>query len=114
MNDLKPIDIKNRVIELCKLNNITITKMCEDTYITRATIYNWSNCLPSLDTIINLSKYFNVPITYILGISNNRVSVNSLEKKNKIDELNSYLDKLSIEDIDILLRISKSIYFSDV
>lgn len=59
-----------RIDELCRKNGITVTKLCKDTAIPRATLSDYKmGRIKSLSTtvVVAIAEYFSVSIDYLLG-----------------------------------------------
>jgi transcriptional regulator with XRE-family HTH domain len=66
--------LKNRIKELRKEKELTQGELARIIHLTRSSIagYESGSKIPTIDTIIDLSNYFNVTTDYLLGVSNLR------------------------------------------
>lgn len=69
--------------------NLTIIKVATECSISDSTLYNYiaGERLPSLATLVELSRVLNCSTDYLLGITNNPLKLNDLEKLKKDKEL---------------------------
>ena len=81
----------------------------------RSSYANWENgeTLIPLDKLDQLSVFYNVPISYLLGIENNYNRYKNIGKMNynlMLDKLNQLKDNLSLtyQEIGDYLKVSKS------
>ena len=81
----------------------------------RSSYANWENgeTLIPLDKLDQLSVFYNVPISYLLGIKNNYNRYKNIGKMNynlMLDKLNQLKDNLSLtyQEISDYLKVSKS------
>ena len=81
----------------------------------RSSYANWENgeTLIPLDKLDQLSVFYNVPISYLLGIKNNYNRYKNIGKMNynlMLDKLNQLKDNLSLtyQEIGDYLKVSKS------
>lgn len=100
-------ELYNKINELCKLNNISISSLCLATGISRSTLSELKagrNKSISSDNLSKIADYFKVPSDYILGKIN-------LENQ----ELNEYLEVLaSREELRMLFKLAKDASKDDV
>ena len=70
MNNLQ---IAKTIKELCKQNNVSISKMLADCNLTKSFIYDLEvrNSAPSVDKILAIADYFNVSVDFLLGRTDN-------------------------------------------
>lgn len=68
----------SRLKELRVSKNLTMDKLGKDIGVTRSTISNLENeqRKPSLDMVIKLADYFQVPVDYLIGRTNEEVIKN--------------------------------------
>lgn len=92
------IKTAERIQELRILNNLTQSQLAKKLGISRNAVNLWEISLsyPSLHSLIELAKIFNVSTDYILGLENNKV----------ID-----VSELDNEELEILNKLL--IYFSN-
>ncbi len=88
-----------RLKELRQKNNLTQFQLAEilNLSISSITMYENGRRLPDIPTIINIAKYFNVSVDYLIGNSD-------IPNTNIISEseLLNLINKLSQEKLDIL------------
>jgi len=100
-------ELYNKIDELWKLNNISISSLCLATGISRSTLSELKagrNKSISSDNLSKIADYFKVPSDYILGKIN-------LENQ----ELNEYLEVLaSREELRMLFKLAKDASKDDV
>lgn len=94
----------NRLKELRKEKGLTLSDVQKDTGINRATYNNYENgkTEPRLETWNKLAEYYQVPVTYLQGISSERDAV-----KNAIDvfsKLGPYSTNYNLSEADKLLH----------
>ena len=63
------MNVKEKLLELRKENNLTQDEMAEKLMVSRQAISRWENgeTVPSIDTFIIISKTFGASIDYLLG-----------------------------------------------
>lgn len=65
----------NKIIEsiknMCKNNNITVTKLEETLGMSQGLIGRWTKSDPSLSKIVDIAEYFHVSLDDVVGFSNN-------------------------------------------
>lgn len=94
-------EIGNRLRELRESRNISMDKMCEDlskyygVNLAKSTVSKWENgkAEPSLAYARILTKYFNVTLDYIIGLSDNK---NEKEQKDVADTLAAHFEGKNI------------------
>lgn len=71
----------NRIKELRKEKGKTLDEMERETGIKRGSINNYENkkSQPRMETWQKLAFYFDVPVEYLMGVSDHRYSVNTLD-----------------------------------
>ena len=104
---IKMSELYNKIDELCKLNNVSISLLCLATGISRSALSELKagrNKSISSDNLSKIADYFRVPTDYILG---------KMNQDN--NELNEYLDILaSREDLRMLFKLAKDASKDDV
>ena len=87
----------------------------------RSSYANWENgeTLIPLDKLDQLSVFYNVPISYLLGIKNNYNRYKNIGKMNynlMLDKLNQLKDNLSLtyQEIGDYLKVSKSTAYREI
>lgn len=61
----------NSIRELCKKNNITITKLEEELKFSQGLISRWKDKTPSLDKIVDIADYFHISLDEVVGYNQN-------------------------------------------
>ncbi len=71
--------------QLLQKNGVSAYKVSKDTGISQVTLSNWKNGIstPKQDKLKIIADYFNVSLSYIMGIEEKEVYENELEAKNK-------------------------------
>ena len=104
---IKMSELYNKIDELCKLNNVSISSLCLATGISRSALSELKagrNKSISSDNLSKIADYFRVPTDYILG---------KMNQDN--NELNEYLEILaSREDLRMLFKLAKDASKDDV
>lgn len=62
------VNVGNKISEYRKLNNLTQDELADKLFVTRQALSKWENgtSIPSIDTIIELSKIFNISFEDLL------------------------------------------------
>ena len=86
---------KNRIAELRKNKKISQAQLAKETGLTRQAIslYEIGKREPKLETWLKLADFFDVPVSYLQGISNNRITLQTvdryiIDKKSKDEPIN--------------------------
>lgn len=58
--------IYNRIITLCKENQMSVSELEEKLGLSRSTIIKWKNTFPTSKQLLDISDYFNISIDYLL------------------------------------------------
>lgn len=58
----------DKIKELCKQNDITVTQLERNLSFGNGTIHRWSKNQPSIDKVVKVAKYFSVSINYLLDM----------------------------------------------
>lgn len=56
-----------KVKKLCKEKGISIYSLEKELKLSNGSIIKWNKSIPRAETMLKLSKYFNVPIEYFLS-----------------------------------------------
>ncbi len=56
-----------RIKQLASERGISISKLEKETGLANATIRNWEDSNPQIDTLIKVARYFQVPIEELIG-----------------------------------------------
>lgn len=96
----------DRFAQLLKENNLTCYKVSKDTGIATATLSDWKNekSVPKVEKLKIISKYFDVSIDWLLGVSDIRQPFNNDESETFLDEYN----KLSNNQKETIMKIISS------
>ena len=91
-------------------NNITQEKLSKMLNINRNNLsrIETDKSAPTSDILYNLAKIFNISIDTLLEI--NKIEENSLQKKEKISKITKYCNNLSLQELDFLIKIIKSMH----
>lgn len=73
---------KNRIAELRKNKKISQAQLAKETGLTRQAIslYEIGKREPKLETWLKLADFFDVPVSYLQGISNNRITLQTVDR----------------------------------
>lgn len=88
----------DRFVDLCELNKVTLNKAATDIGLSNSTVTKWkkTGATPQTTTLNKISEYFNVSISYLIGID----ETNTKEKAATVSG-----DDLSERDIEILKKV---------
>lgn len=91
-------------------NNISQEKLSKMLNINRNNLsrIETDKSAPTSDILYNLAKIFNISIDTLLEI--NKIEENSLQKKGKISKITKYCNNLSLQELDFLIKIIKSMH----
>ena len=91
-------------------NNISQEKLSKMLNINRNNLsrIETDKSAPTSDILYNLAKIFNISIDTLLEI--NKIEENSLQKKEKISKITKYCNNLSLQELDFLIKIIKSMH----
>ena len=91
-------------------NNISQEKLSKMLNINRNNLsrIETDKSAPTSDILYNLAKIFNISIDTLLEI--NKIEENSLQKKEKISKITKYCNNLSLQGLDFLIKIIKSMH----
>ena len=96
----------NRIEELCKEKNITVTEMCRELKITRSSLSELSSGRAksiSADKVSKIADMFEVSASYITGETEQKKPL-----VNDDEELTEYLDELkNRSEMRMLFKLSK-------
>lgn len=69
-------DLKKRLKELRKENNLSQKELADDLNMPRSTVASWElgNRIPKISHIVALAEYYDVTIDYLLGLSEGKNS----------------------------------------
>lgn len=75
--------LRNRIAELRKHKGLTIQQVADGIGVSNGTIsrYEKGSREPKLETWIKLASFFNVPVPYLQGISDDKISVHAHNQK---------------------------------
>ena len=95
--------LNERIRELRKSFNISQVDLAKELGVTKQCVSNWENdnILPSIDTLIKISQFFNVSCDYLLGLETEIV----LDVKGLDDATIAHLNLL-IKDLKQQKRLS--------
>lgn len=105
-------DLYNRIEELCKENNESITTMCKESGASRASLSDLKVGRKqglSAETLSKIAVHFGVSVDYLLGKENKKPLINGDE------ELTEYLEMLKTRpECRMLFQLSKNATKEDV
>lgn len=61
------MDLVNKIVKLCELNNITLIFLETKLGFGIKTIYKWNKNSPSIDRVMKVADYFNVSTDFLLN-----------------------------------------------
>lgn len=73
------MNLLERIQELCKQKNLSVTKLEQELNLGKSTIMKWSNASPSVDKLNKVANYFEVSIDYLLGKTEEKKYNNDLK-----------------------------------
>ncbi|MBQ7767589.1 MAG: helix-turn-helix transcriptional regulator [Oscillospiraceae bacterium] len=83
-------NLYNRIEELCKENNESITTMCKEAGVSRASLSDLKmgrNQSLSAETLSKIAAHFGVSVDYLLGEENKKAPTNAGERKVSDDDI---------------------------
>ena len=105
-------DLYNRIEELCKEKNESITTMCRASGVSRASLSDLKmgrNQTLSAETLSKIAAHFGVSVDYLLGKKNEKPLINGDE------ELTEYVEMLKNRpECRMLFQLSKNATKEDV
>ena len=113
--------ITKRIKELREDKGLTIKALAEELGLNVATLstYERGTREPSINTIVQLAKYFNVTSDYLLGVSDNKIQENAVIGKElglsdmsiaKLTEINSEKEQNYIKALNMLIEHEKILH----
>ncbi|RPJ97253.1 XRE family transcriptional regulator [Rummeliibacillus sp. TYF005] len=86
-----------RIKNLCKQFNISVTILEEKLDFPKNTLYQWNKRTPSVDKLEKVADYFNVSIDYLLGRTDKRnyFDLTAKDERDIQKELNKIIEGLS-------------------
>ena len=95
--------VKDRVIALCKANNITVNKLQTDTGIGNV-VSHWDKYNPRMDKLAAVATYFNVPVEALLyddfmEQKENPTAINSSEELKNAERRGKYSHFIDLLDM---------------
>lgn len=64
----------NNIKKLCKENNVTISVLERELFMSPGLISRWTKNMPALDRVIEIANYFNVSLDTLIGNANDEKS----------------------------------------
>lgn len=80
----------DRFVELCKQKGVTASRGAIEAGISKSLVTKWKTSkvdVPSPDVLSKLSKYFNLPISELLGEENEKAPTENGERKDVLDDV---------------------------
>ena len=113
--------ITKRIKELREDKGLTIKALAEELGLNVATLstYERGTREPSINTIIQLAKYFDVTSDYLLGVSDNKTQENAVIGKelglsdmsiSKLTEINAKKEQYYIKALNMLIEHEKILH----
>ncbi|MBO7518339.1 MAG: helix-turn-helix transcriptional regulator [Methanobrevibacter sp.] len=107
------MDVKAFVSRLelcCKEKGLTRTSFAKDFGIPESTIRNWirNGNMPSAEIVYNMSKYFNVPMEYLIGGKESPLGDAEIIMFLKMQKLSATQKKMLITVADSLIKQDES------
>jgi len=106
-------NLYNRIEKLCKENNESITTMCKEAGVSRASLSDLKmgrNQSLSADTLSKIAAYFGVSVDYLLGKEKKEVPL-----VNGDEELTDYLEMLKTRpECRMLFQLTRNATKEDV
>lgn len=100
-----------RIRELCKERNITVTKLIEDLGISESLIRKWkTSSTPSVDKIRLVAEYFGVSIDYLIGMSDIPDSAEKIIGDEEIISLQRARAKMSQTDRERMMTMLRAAF----
>lgn len=102
------ITLGEKIRNLRNNNNISQDKLAKMLNINRNNLsrIETDKSVPTSDILYNLAKIFNISIDSLLEI--NKTEENNLQKKEKISKITKYCNNLSLQELDFIIKIIKS------
>ena len=99
------IDFDKRIKKLREQKGLSQKELADRLYVTRAAVNAWEmgNAMPSIDKLIDLSRFFHVSTDYLLGIDHKiSIDITNLDDPGKelIQRMLYYMDVLKPELTD--------------
>lgn len=94
---------------LCSKNGVTITRLEKDAGLGRGTIVRWDTNSPSIDKVMKVADYFNVPVSALVDDQKEKPTVESGELDPVTREIVEIVEAASDEERRMILNIIKEI-----
>lgn len=90
------IDMSN-MRKLLETNNYSVTKLATRVCISDSTVNSYLNGqkLPSVTTLVSIANYLNCNIDYLLGRTNNPMSIDKINSINSNQEFNMLINNIA-------------------
>ena len=100
------MEMKDRFIQLRREKQMTQAELAEALNVSRQAVSRWETgaSIPSMDSLIELSKLYDVPVDYFMGkaVPANNPAVESSGSKSAVDSRACYMSRLKNALIIIL------------
>ena len=108
------MEFKDRISSLRTEKGLSITKFAAIFDKSEAAIRSWEagRTKPEADTLISLSRYFNVSTDYLLGLDTIRNSYEKSVADGKLIEIGIYLERLNPEQLEIAKDLMRALAHS--
>ena len=104
------MEMKDRFIQLRREKQMTQAELAEALNVSRQAVSRWETgaSIPSMDSLIELSKLYDVPVDYFMGkaVPANNPAVESSGSKSAVDSRACYMSRLKNALIIILARVT--------
>ncbi len=60
------MSVLEKIQNLCKENDITISQLEKELQFGRGTLYKWANSSPTSDKLLKVAQYFSISVDYLL------------------------------------------------
>lgn len=89
--------MKERIRQLAKAKNLSLTKLEEELGFGNGTITKWDKASPNLDKLKKVADYFNVSIDYLIGRENT-------QQKNALPPLTVKDEKMLAKELERIMN----------
>ena len=111
------LKLKSNIEQICKQKGISV-RQCElNAGLPERTIFRWDTNMPSIDKVVQVAEFLEVPLEEIVGIETDKKITatesdgkgSSIEDVAKMqDEFIQEISRLSKEEVSALLLIAKT------
>ncbi len=90
--------VLERIQELCKINNITVSKLEIELELGKGTLYKWGKSAPNSDKLEKVADFFNVSTDYLLGRTEQMATLSEKDEKDIEKEIKKLKEKLKLAE----------------